>query len=140
MHGSTARMVEHLVDRLSARGLKVIPFDLSVTDIGKLAIALVDAATIIIGSPTVHVGPHPMASYAAGLAGSLRPKAKFASIIGSYGWSTRMVETISGLLQNLKLDIIAPVLCKGLPRAKDFVALDDMANAIAAKHESMLLK
>jgi flavorubredoxin len=57
MHGSTQKMVDHLVGALAARGVKVHLFDLAVTDIGKLAIALVDAATIVVGTPTVHVGP-----------------------------------------------------------------------------------
>ena len=55
--------------------MTVHQFDLSVTDIGKLAIALVDAATIVIGTPTVHAGPHPVVLYAAYLANALRPKA-----------------------------------------------------------------
>jgi flavorubredoxin len=65
MHGSTLKMVEHLVDALVRRGVKVELFDLSVADVGKLAEALVDAATIVIGVPTVHVGPHPNVAHAA---------------------------------------------------------------------------
>ena len=34
-------------------------FDLTDSDIGKLAMSLVDAATIVIGTPTVLAGPHP---------------------------------------------------------------------------------
>ena len=116
MHGSTRRMVEHLVSALAERGVTVHQFDLAVTDIGKLAIALVDAATIIIGTPTVHVGPHPDVFYAAYLANALRPKARFASIIGSYGWSSKAVEQIAGLIPNLKVEVLDPVLCKGYPR------------------------
>lgn len=44
MHGSTQKMVDRLVSSLAERGVKVHLFDLTVTDIGKLAIALVDAA------------------------------------------------------------------------------------------------
>ena len=47
MHGSTERMVKHLIDALARHGVAVAAFDLAVTDIGKLAIALVDAATPI---------------------------------------------------------------------------------------------
>ena len=86
MHDSTKKMVEHFVDALIERGITVRQFKLSVTDIGKLAISLVDAATIVIGSPTVLTGAHPAAAYAAILANALRPKARFVSIIGSYGW------------------------------------------------------
>ncbi|MDD5482844.1 MAG: FprA family A-type flavoprotein [Kiritimatiellae bacterium] len=140
MHGSTARMVNFLAGELAGKGVAVQPFDLAVTDIGKLAIALVDAATIVIGTPTVHVGPHPVVSYAAGLANALRPKAKFASVIGSYGWSSKAVETIAGLIPNLKVEILKPVMCKGLPRESDFAALSALAENIAAKHGELKLK
>lgn len=124
MHGSTEKMVQYLVSALAERGVKVHQFNLAVTDIGKLAIALVDAATIIIGTPTVHVGPHPLVVYAAYLANILRPKARFASVIGSYGWSTRVAEQVSDLIPNLKVDLLEPVLCEGHPRGEDFQALD----------------
>jgi len=135
MHGSTKKMVEYLVDALTERGITVYQFDLVVTDIGKLAIALVDAATIVIGTPTVHGGPHPLVFYAAHLANALRPKLKFASIIGSYGWSSKAIEQIAGLIPNLKVEILSPVLCKGFPRESDFDALDELAAAIAGKHK-----
>jgi len=64
-------------------------FDLPVTDTGKLAMSLVDAATIVVGTPTVLAGPHPAAAYATFLANALRPKARFVSIIGSDLWGAR---------------------------------------------------
>jgi flavorubredoxin len=136
MHGSTRRMVAHLVEALSRRGVTVKEFDLAVTDIGKLAMALVDAATIVIGAPTVHAGPHPNIMYAAFLANALRPKVKFASIIGSYGWGGKTVEIIAAAIPNLKVEIIPPVLCKGFPKEADFTALDTLAETIAEKHKA----
>lgn len=135
MHGSTEKMVEYLVGALAEKGVTVHQFNLAVTDIGKLAITLVDAATIVIGTPTVHVGPHPNVFYAAYLANALRPKLKFASIIGSYGWSSKAIEEIAGLIPNLKVEILDPVLCKGFPREADFRALDNLAATIAEKHK-----
>jgi flavorubredoxin len=137
MHGSTAKMVNYMVEKLSVSGITAQPFDLAVTDIGKLAIALVDAATIIIGTPTVHVGPHPNVVYAACLANALRPKAKFATIIGSYGWATKAVEQIAALIPNLKVEILSPVICKGLPLPGDYQALDQLADTIAKKHKEI---
>ncbi len=134
MHGSTAQMVNHLVRGLAERDTKVHQFDLTVTDVGKLAISLVDAATIIIGTPTVHVGPHPLAVYAIHLANALRPKARFASVIGSYGWSSRVAEQTVERLPNLKVEFLEPVLCQGLPGEEDFAALDRLADAVAQSH------
>jgi flavorubredoxin len=135
MHGSTRKMVAYLVEALSRRGVTVKQFDLAVTDIGKLAMSLVDAATIVIGTPTVLTGPHPNVAYAALLANALKPKAKFASIIGSYGWGGRAVEQIAAMLPNLKVEILEPVLCKGFPKEADFQALDKLAQTIAQKHK-----
>jgi flavorubredoxin len=134
MHGSTKEMVDYLVNALIKRGITVKQFNLSKTDIGKLAIALVDASTIVIGTPTVLTGPHPNVAYAAYLANALRPKLKFASIIGSYGWGGRMVEQLMMMVPNLKVDILEPVVIKGFPKEEDFKALDDLADKILNKH------
>ena len=137
MHGSTAEMVAHFVDAMIERDIEVRQLELSTVDIGKLAIALVDAATIVIGSPTVLTGAHPCAAYAAFLANALRPKTRFASVIGSYGWGGKMVEQLTGLLPNLKAEIIEPVLAKGEPKEPDFAALDALADKILAKHKDI---
>lgn len=136
MHGSTEKMAEHLVAALAARGVKVHLFDLAVTDIGKLAITLVDAATLIVATPTVHVGPHPAVYYASHLANLLRPKVKYAAIIGSYGWSSKAIEQIADLIPNLKVEVLGTVLQKGLPDANTYAQLDDLAEAVAKAHDA----
>jgi len=135
MHGSTKKMVEYFVAALVERGITVKQFNLARTDIGKLAMALVDAATVVVGSPTVLVGPHPNVVYAVYLANALRPKLKFASIIGSYGWGGRMVEQITRMLPNLKVELLEPVVIKGFPEEEDFKALDRLADEILTRHK-----
>ncbi len=135
MHGSTHLMVEHLVDALADRGITVKPFNLSRTDIGELAMALVDAATVVLGCPTVLTSPHPSVAYAAILANALKPKTRFASIIGSYGWAGKAAEQLAGMIPNLKVEILSPVMIKGQPRHEDYAALDGLADQILAKHK-----
>ncbi len=139
MHGSTRLMVERLVARLSAAGVPVDQFDLSVADIGKLAIALVDAGTIVIGTPTFHRGPHPTVFYVTHLANALKPRVAFASIIGSYGWATQAVEELSALIPDLKVEIIPPVLAKGHPTEAALAKVDALADAIVEKHREASL-
>jgi flavorubredoxin len=139
MHDSTRKMVDHLTSALVEHGIRVELFPLPVTDIGKLAMSLIDAATIVVGTPTVLLGPHPLAAYAAFLANILKPKAKFLSIIGSYGWGGKTVETLAGMIPNLKVEVLNPVLCKGAPKEVDFAALDDLAAAIAGRHRELKL-
>ena len=137
MHGSTKKMVEYFVEALVDRGITVKQFDLSSVDIGKLAMALVDAATIVIACPTVLASAHPLAAYAAMLTNELRPKTKFASIIGSFGWAGRTVEHLTSLMPNLKVEIIEPVIVKGHPKDNDFAALENLADNILAKHRGL---
>jgi flavorubredoxin len=137
MHDSTRKMIEYFVDALIERGITVKQFNLSVTDIGKLAISLVDTATIVLGSPTVLTGVHPKVAYAAILANALRPKAKFASIIVSYGWGGRCSEQITQLISNLKVELLEPVIARGYPKDDDFMALEKLADEILAKHKKL---
>jgi flavorubredoxin len=135
MHGSTQKMVEHFTDALITRGITVKPFNLTRTDIGELAHALVDTATVIIATPTVLFGPHPQIVYATYLANVLKPKVRFASVIGSYGWGGKTVDIIVKMLDHIKVEIIEPVMVKGLPDETTFLALNRLADEILKKHK-----
>jgi len=137
MHGSTARMVDHFIDELIERGITVKPFNLTRTDVGELAVALVDAATIVIASPMFLAGPHPAIAYAAHLVNALRPRLRFASVICSYGWGGKMAERIAEMLTNLRVEIIDPVVVKGYPKEEDFRALEKLADEILKRHEEL---
>ena len=134
MHGSTLKMVDRLTAALADRGVTVERFDLTTADLGDIAMSLVDAATIVIGTPAVLTGPHPKTIEIAYLAGALRPKARFVSIVGSFGWGQRIVEVLGGLIAPLKAELLTPVLAKGEPRAADMQAIDALADTIAARH------
>jgi flavorubredoxin len=137
MHGSTRAMVDYLIDALMKRGVTVKPFNLTQTDIGELAMSLVDAATLVIATPTVLTGPHPAAVYAAYLANALRPKVKYLSVIGSYGWGGKTLEMLKGMIPNLKVELIEPVMIKGNPKEEDFKLLDRLADEIERKHKEL---
>jgi flavorubredoxin len=135
MHGSTRDMVNYLVEGLIERGVDVKQFDLTVADPGKIAIALVDSATLVLATCTVLGGAHPLAANAAFLVNALRPNLKFATVIGSFGWGSRAIEQVTGMLSNLKLEVLDPVYIKGYPREDDFKSLDQLAGSIAQKHK-----
>ena len=134
MHGSTEKMVEYLVEKLIERNIIPKPFDIVKADIGKIAMALVDAATIVIGASAVLAGAHPKALYAAALVNALRPKTRFASVIGSYGWGSKMLEQLKGILSNLNVEMLTPVVVRGFPKAGDLASLEKLADEILKKH------
>lgn len=137
MYNSTKEMIDKLAEDLNKEGIETFKFDIVDDDLGDLAMALVDAATIVMGTSMVLAGPHPMAVNVAYLAAVLRPKAKFASIIGSYGWGGKLFDIIVNLLAPLKLDLIEPIQIKGKPTEEDFKKVDEMAKTILEKHKSI---
>lgn len=134
MHDSTEIMVEYLVEKFMENNIQVKPYNLTVSDIGEIAMSLVDASTVIIGTPTVLATAHPSAIYAAYLIGVLKPKTKFISIVGSYGWGGKTVETLKSLIGNVKAEFIEPVLVKGLPQTEEFKLLDSLVEEIVSKN------
>jgi flavorubredoxin len=134
MHGSTKKMVDYLIEFLTEQNINVSTFNLDVTDIGKLAMSLVDAGTIIIGSSMFLGGLHPKAVYAAYLVNTLKPKLNYASYIGSYSWGGRAVDQLKDALKNLNIEILEPVICKGIPKEKDIDSLRTLAQTVKTKH------
>ena len=137
MHGSTQRMVDHLVNALVERKIEAKPLNLTYTDMGEVALDLVDATTMVIASPTVLTGPHPSVIYATYLANALRPKLKFVSVMGSYGWGGRMLDQITGMISTLKVDMISPLIIKGFPKEEDYNKIEEMADEIASQHQKL---
>lgn len=139
MYGSTEEMVDYLIKKFNEKGIQTEKFDIVTGDLGDLAMGLVDATTIILGSSMVLAGPHPMAANIAYLANVLRPKAKIASFVGSYGWGGNLFGKLGEMLSGLKLEVIEPLLVKGKPSVTDFNKLDDMVNEIYNKHKALNL-
>ncbi len=136
MHGSTERIVNYFVNALIKRGIEVRPYNVITSDIGEIAMSLVDSATIVVASPTVLVGLHPTAAYVLSFINAIRPKVKFGTFIGSYGWAGQSVNQAKALTSNLKVEMLEPVLIKGYPKDDDFKSLENLAESILKKHES----
>lgn len=139
MYGSIELMVDYLREKLEERNIIVHKFDIVRGDLGDLAMDLVDATTIVLASSMVLAGPHPAAFNIAYLAGILRPKAKVATFLGSYGWGGNLFGKLQEQLAGLKLDVIEPLMVKGRPGEDDYKNLDRIADEIYEKHKALNL-
>jgi len=136
MHGSTKEMVDFFEKELIKRKIGVRKFNLASADASRLTMSLVDAATLVLATPAVLGGAHPAAVYAAYLTGILKPKLKFASIIASYSWGSKIVDQIKGLMNNPKWEILEPVLSKGVANKEVYNDLKRLADEIEKKHKA----
>lgn len=139
MYGSTEEMIDYIIKGLNSKGIDTLKYDIVRGDLGDLAMALVDATTIVLGSSMVLAGPHPAAFNIAYLASVLRPKAKIAAMVGSYGWGGNLFGKISELLAPLKPDLIEPLLVKGKIKKEDYEKLDGIVEQIYVKHKALNL-
>lgn len=139
MYHSTTEMIDYLSNKLAEKGIPSIKYDMVDGNLGDLAIALVDATSIVLGTSMVLAGPHPAAFNTVYLASVLKPKAKIASFIGSYGWGGNLFGKMADMLAPLKLDIIEPILVKGKAKADDYAKIEKMADEIFAKHKELSL-
>jgi len=48
-----------------------------------------------------------------------------------------MAEQLAGLIGNLKVEVIPPVVAKGHPKDEDFLALDKLADEILNRHKAI---
>lgn len=139
MYKSVQEMAFYLKEKLEKKGVKVLCYDIVEDGLGDIAMNLVDAATIVLGASMVLASPHPAAANVAYIANLLRPKAKFASFIGSYGWGGNLFDKLGEMLSGLKVQVIEPVLVKGKPLSADFEKLDAMAESIFQAHKDAQL-
>ena len=137
MYGSVAEMVEYLDKGLKSRGIETYKYDIIRGDIGELASTLIDGTTLVIGTSMVLAGPHPASVNVAYLTGLLRPKIKFASFVGSFGWGGKLLEPFSVMLSKLRLEVIDPVLEKGKATEDTYRQIDAMIDTIVEKHKSL---
>lgn len=139
MYGSVEEMVNYLARKLKENGIEVYLYDVIRGNLGDLAVNLVDATTLVMGVSMVLAAPHPAAVNIAYLAGVLKPKFKYASIVGSYGWGGKLFDKIVECIAPLKPELLPTVLAKGKPKTEDFKALDKLAEEILIKHKELKL-
>jgi flavorubredoxin len=137
MHHSTYKMVEHLMTALTDRGIQVQPFNLTVADLGQIAMSMVDASTIILASPTLLGNTHPLMANAIAVAALLKPKAHFIGFIGSYGWSDNVPKKVAEMVAPLHKEPLPFVNFRGFPTEEAHKQLDDLADIIQQKHQQI---
>ncbi len=133
MWGSTDKMVKTMEDTLLSEGIEVSKHNLTVADVGDIAKDLVDSRAIVLGSPTVLAGAHPLAMYAAYLAKALRPPAKFAVVLSSYGWGGGAIKHIQETLGPTKMEVVGAMEINGPPTEADTDKIVELAKTLAKK-------
>jgi flavorubredoxin len=126
-------MIKTMEDTLLNEGIEVSKHNLTVADVGDIAKDLVDSRAIVLGSPTVLAGAHPLAMYAAYLVKALRPPAKFAVVLTSFGWGGGAIKHIQETLGPTKMEIVGAMEINGPPTESDTDKIIEIGKTLAKK-------
>jgi flavorubredoxin len=130
MWGSTEKMIKLIANTLLLEGVEVSLHDLASADIGEIAKDLVDSRAIVLGTPTVLGGMHPLALYATYLLRILRPPLKYAAVVSSYGWGGGAVKQLSEFIKGTKLEVVAVHEINGPPSNSDMEKVAEIAEKL----------
>ncbi len=137
MYGNTGTMAKYLAKKLRELEVEVELCDIVNGDLGELANALVDSATVVFGASMVLANPHPYAMLGVYITNVLRPNVKFLSVIGSYGWGGNLIGKLEENFTNLKAEKLDYVTIKGAAKTETYKELDKLAKTIAEKHKEI---
>ena len=133
MWKSTEAMVKTLAEALEAEGIEVNLYDLSQANLGGIAKDLVDSRAVVLGTPTVLGGMHPLAVYAAYLIKTLRPPLKYGVVIGSYGWGGGALRQAKEILGQTTIELVGSLEVHGPPSAADNQKITEIAGVLVSK-------
>ena len=137
MYNSSYEMAQRLNERLQKAGIETVLADLVHTDEGEVAMELVDAGAVVLACSMVLAGPHPKAVYVAYLMNLIKPKMKYFSILGSFGWGGRLTETIESLIPMVKAEKLDYIVIKGKPTQQDLERVDKLADELIEKMNAL---
>ena len=133
MWNSSEKMIRTITDVLTSEGIEVVQHNLVNVDVGDLAKDLVDARAIVLGTPTVLNGAHPLAVYATYLVKALKPPAKYAVVLSSYGWAGGAIKHVQEILGPTKMEITGAIEINGPPTENDIDRVTELGKTLAAK-------
>jgi flavorubredoxin len=108
MWHSTETMAEAIVQGIVDEGVIARPIHIRSSHRSEIMTEVLDAAAVIVGSPTLNNQLFPTVSDFLTYMKGLKPKNKIGAAFGSYGWSGESVKLINQELEAMKFDIIDP--------------------------------
>lgn len=133
MWGNTENMINQIAEILASEGIELAIHNLALSDVGDIAGDLADSRAIVIGAPTVLGGAHPLTVYAAYLVKVLRPPAKFAMLLGSYGWGAAAIKHIQEILGQLNIEVVGALEVNGPPTEEAKKQLAELGKKLSEK-------
>lgn len=110
MWKSTASMADAICNGLSSLGISVRVMPLSSSHMSNVATEVIEAAALIVGSPTINGQIFPTVAACMTYLGSLKPRNMVGAAFGSYGWSGEAPGKLEKMLEDQNIPLAAEAL------------------------------
>jgi flavorubredoxin len=108
MWHSTEAMADEIAAGIADKGVLVRPIHIRSSHRSEIMTEVLDAAAVVVGSPTLNNQLFPTVSDFLVYMKGLKPTNKIGAAFGSYGWSGEAVKLINEELEAMKFDVIDP--------------------------------
>ena len=135
---ATEEMARYIADGIVAGGVKVEVMPLSSSSRSDVASAMIDAAAIVAGSPTLNNNLYPSLADALTYLRGLKFGTPVGAVFGSYGWSGEGTAQLKEYLASMNCTVIGEVKTQYAPDAGTLTACRDLGMQVAAKVKELL--
>jgi flavorubredoxin len=115
MWHSTEKMALAVASGLADQGVSVRVMCMKNNHHSEVMNEVMDAAAVIVGSPTHNNGILPLMADMMTYMKGLRPQNKIGAAIGSFGWSGECVKVLNQWLEDMSMEMVDPVKVKHVP-------------------------
>ena len=131
MWHSTQAMADEIAAGIANKGVSVRPIHIRSSHRSEIMTEVLDAAAVVVGSPTLNNQLFPTVSDFLVYMKGLKPLNKIGAAFGSYGWSGEAVKLINKELQDMKFDVIDPgIRIQYVPENKGLEACFELGQKI----------
>lgn len=136
MWGSTDILARTIGDAIAEHGVEVKVMRLRVNNRSDVVTEILDAAAVIVGSPTLNNGIFPTVADLLSYLQGLKPKDKLGAVFGSYGWSGEAISILAEELKGIGIELVAdPLKVKFVPDEEALRQCREMGSLIARRIE-----
>jgi flavorubredoxin len=124
-------MADEIAAGIANEGVSVRPIHIRSSHRSEIMTEVLDAAAVVVGSPTLNNQLFPTVSDFLVYMKGLKPLNKIGAAFGSYGWSGEAVKLINKELQDMKFDVIDPgIKIQYVPENKGLEACFELGRKI----------
>jgi len=131
MWHSTQGMADEIAAGIANEGVSVRPIHIRSSHRSEIMTEVLDAAAVVVGSPTLNNQLFPTVSDFLVYMKGLKPLNKIGAAFGSYGWSGEAVKLINKELEAMNFDVIDPgIRIQYVPEKKGLEACFELGKKV----------